>query len=306
MEEVFLTVKELADLKGCTERNIRLLIERGKLEAQQITGLATGKGGIQYRIPLSSLDNKLQLKFKRHLKAIEKQLKNVEEEKNPLPLDREKLTEEERQEIVFWKNLISEWQQFRSLKKNKAEADEIFIEMANLRNKNITLSRRALYRKDKAFKEFGEVGLLDKRGKHSSHARKLTDEVLDIFEYYFLHESRKSVPLCMTLTELALKHEGKESLLPLPSSTTFHRVVKEMPIPYIKFFRYNEKEFIGECSPYIKRMYEDLESNDIWVADNHTFDVMINKNNAPVRVYLTAFMDVRSRKMTGWCITDSP
>ena len=53
-------------------------------------------------------------------------------------------------------------------------------------------------------------------------------------------------------------------------------------------------------------MYEDLESNDIWVADNHTFDIMIEKEGKAVRVYLTAFMDVRSRKMTGWCVTDAP
>ena len=110
----------------------------------------------------------------------------------------------------------------------------------------------------------------------------------------------------MTLTELELKAEGKEYALPLPSITTFQRRAGNIPVPYIKYWRYNEKTFIGECAPYIKRMYDDLESNDIWVADNHTFDVMVNKNNAPVRVYLTAFMDVRSRKMTGWCVTDAP
>ena len=42
------------------------------------------------------------------------------------------------------------------------------------------------------------------------------------------------------------------------------------------------------------------------MADNHTFDVMVERDGAPVRVYLTAFMDVRSRKAVGWCITDSP
>ncbi len=116
----------------------------------------------------------------------------------------------------------------------------------------------------------------------------------------------KSVKLCMTLTELYLKDSGREELLPLPSITTFNRYADKIPVPYIKYWRQNEKTFIGECAPYIKRMYDDLESNDIWVADNHTFDIMVNKNNAPVRVYLTAFMDVRSRKMTGWCVTDAP
>lgn len=67
-----------------------------------------------------------------------------------------------------------------------------------------------------------------------------------------------------------------------------------------------ENTFIGECAPYIKRMYQNLESNAIWVADNHTFDVMVQKAGKQARVYLTAFMDVRSRKFTGWCVTDAP
>ena len=204
------------------------------------------------------------------------------------------------------KKIINEWQQFRALKKCKDEADEAFIEMAHISYPDIKINRRILYRKDKAMRENGDTALIDGRGKHKAHAKKLTDEMWDIFEYYYLDQSRKTVKLCMTLTELNLKQLGREDLLPLPSVTTFQRAVSSIPIPYIKYFRFSEKQFIGDCAPYIKRMYDDLESNDIWVADNHTFDVMVNKNNAPVRVYLTAFMDVRSRKMTGWCGTDAP
>ncbi len=305
MEEIYLTVKELAELKGCTERYIQLQINRGNIEFICIEGQRTGQGGIQYRIPLSSLDSKLQSKFKRRLKALQKDSLEVPEGK-PLPVDLEQLTEEERKEISTWNKIINEWQQFRALKKCKVEADEAFIEMAQIRYPDIKINRRILYRKDKAMRENGNIALVDGRGKHKAHAKKLTDEMWDIFEYYYLDQSRKTVKLCMTLTELNLKQMGREDLLPLPSVTTFQRAVSSIPIPYVKYFRFSEKQFIGECAPYIKRMYDDLESNDIWVADNHTFDIMVNKNDSPVRVYLTAFMDVRSRKITGWCVTDAP
>lgn len=322
MDEIYLTVKELADLKGCTERYVRTLILKGTVSADvvELKQQGPGRGGIQYRIPLSGLDKKLQSRFKQRLMAAKKRDSSLTlgmtkdngmmdvmgAADEPPKLKSEELTEEERMEVSKWKKIISDWQIYRNRQSNKAEADEAFISMTNIQYPEIKLTRRTLYRKDKAMREKGDFALIDSRGKHKGHAKKLTDEVWDIFEYYYLDQSRKTIKLCMTLTELSLKDSGRTELLPLPSATTFKRYVDKIPIPYIKYWRYNEKTFIGECAPYIKRMYDDLDSNDIWVADNHTFDVMVNKNNAPVRVYLTAFMDVRSRKMTGWCVTDAP
>ena len=309
MEEIYLTPLELADLMNRSERTVQRKILEGTIIADviELKQQGPGRGGIQYRIPLSGLDSKLQSRFKRRLTAAKKAAEKNSGLINEQPdINYEELTEAERQEIAKWKKIINEWQQFRALKKCKVEADEAFIEMAQISYPDIKINRRILYRKDKAMRENGDTALIDGRGKHKAHAKKLTDEMWDIFEYYYLDQSRKTVKLCMTLTELNLKQLGREDLLPLPSVTTFQRAVSSIPIPYIKYFRFSEKQFIGDCAPYIKRMYDDLESNDIWVADNHTFDVMVNKNNAPVRVYLTAFMDVRSRKMTGWCVTDAP
>ena len=65
--------------------------------------------------------------------------------------------------------------------------------------------------------------------------------------------------------------------------------------------------YILECKG-LKRNYDDLYSNSIWVCDNHTFDVFVNdgEHGKPVRVYLTAFQDVRSRKFVGWEVTMNP
>ncbi len=303
VEEIYLTVKELAELKGCTERYIQSQIRKGQIVAEQATGSVIGRGGIQYRIPLSGLERRIQTKFKRRLRAIENAL---QPEQMIEEVDAESLTQEEREEIIFWKRTLEDWQRYRDCASSKERADEAYIELFAVQHPEMRLTRRTLYRKWRDWQKKGEAALADRRGKHESHQKKLDGEIYDVFEYYYLDQSRKSVTLCMTLTELNFRQSGREDLLPLPSKTTFERAVRSIPIPYVKYFRYGEKQFIGECAPYIRRMYEDLESNDIWVADNHTFDIMVAKDGSPVRVYLTAFMDVRSRKMMGWCVTDAP
>ena len=305
VKETYLTVKQLAEIKGCTERYIRNCITKGKMEAIQKTGLSTGQGGMEYRIPLSKLDEKVQLKYKRYLKKLQKeaekqvQEQEIEEQQRKITAD---LTEREKEKAMFWRKLLESWQSYRGKEADKEKADNEFIKVMNVQNEGLHLSRRTLYRKWNAYIMEGEAALADGRGKHSNHSHKMTKEIFDVFEYYYLNENKPSIKQCMR--ETALYFEGQE--IELPCYTTFKRSAKKIPKAIKLYFREREKVFIDKCAPYIKRMYEDLESNDIWVADNHTFDIMVEKEGKPARVYLTAFMDVRSRKMMGWCVTDAP
>ena len=71
--------------------------------------------------------------------------------------------------------------------------------------------------------------------------------------------------------------------------------------------RYGEKAYDDRCAPYIKRVYDNLLPNDVWIADNHTFDVMLqNEDGETFRLYLTAFLDARTGIFTGIYITDAP
>ena len=300
VKETYLTVKQLAEIKGCTERYIRNCITKGKMEAIQKTGLSTGQGGMEYRIPLSKLDEKVQLKYKRYLKKQQKEVeKQVQEQQNKTIAD---LTEKEKQNVMFWRKLLESWQSYRGKEADKEKADNEFIKVINVQNEGLHLSRRTLYRKWNTYIMEGEAALADGRGKHGNHNYKMTKEIFDVFEYYYLNENKPSIKQCMR--ETALYFEGQE--IELPCYTTFKRSAKKIPKAIKLYFREREKVFIDKCAPYIKRMYEDLESNDIWVADNHTFDIMVEKEGKPVRVYLTAFMYVKRSKMTGWCVTDAP
>jgi len=136
MFETYLTVKDVAELKGCTQRAVRLLIESNSLQAKtvEVQGIGPGRGGIQYRIPLSALDKKLQLKYKRrHRETTQASLSPIVT--TPVPVEYEHLTEHERREIAFWKSILDEWDSFRNNAVHnggsKGEADMEFINTTN-------------------------------------------------------------------------------------------------------------------------------------------------------------------------------
>lgn len=125
MEEIYLTVKEVAELKGCTERYIRKKVLEGSINAESIKVMkqGSGRGGMQYRIPLSGLDKKLQSRFKRRLMAERKAENKFPQPEIKTDVNYEQLSEEERKEITKWKKIISDWQSFRNGRNNKADAD---------------------------------------------------------------------------------------------------------------------------------------------------------------------------------------
>lgn len=305
----YLSVPEYARLIGKTRQYVSKNIRTGKIQAMGMAGeLGGGTGGISYRIPVSVLDPKLYAKYKR-----EQNRKNGIKEPKPdraqeLPT-LEEMSECERREVAFWKKTIAEWRTFRNREGLKAEADEIFLKWLQEQYPEMKLSIQIIKRKDKKLREQGEAALIDRRGKHGNHKKALPDEVFAIFTSYYLDESRKSVRKCMELTEIYLKREHKEELLPLASSQTFTReILRSIPPAAVVLCREGMKACTDKMLPYIHRTYEDLQSNDIWVCDNHTFDVFINdgEHEKPIRVYLTAFQDVRSRKFVGWYVTLNP
>ena len=62
----YLTVKEVASLKGCSFQNVHKLIKSGKIQAEQQENFQNK--GMCYMIPVSALDEELQAKYYSKLK----------------------------------------------------------------------------------------------------------------------------------------------------------------------------------------------------------------------------------------------
>lgn len=303
-----LTTDEYAKLKGTTVRYIRHLCEAKKIEAYEQLGTRS-RGGKSYLIPLANLPDKEIRRYLKKHKMGELLKRSKEDVEKNINLSYESLSVKEKEELNLKNKVLDDWQKFKMDERARGvkteEAMDSYIRVTNLAYTNLNLSKRTLYRWDRQRREEGEAKLVDKRGKHGNHKTVMTKELFDVFQYYYLDESRKSVSMCVKLTELEAKKQELE-FERFPEARTFNEWKLKIPYAMRVYFRYGEKACKDKCLPYIHRVYDDLYSNDIWVSDNHTFDVIIEKDEKPLRVYLTGFLDVRSRKMMGYHVTLNP
>ena len=305
----YLSVAEYAKLSGQTSRTIRWKINEGKLSA--VEGLKRSRGGvngISYRIPVDTLEPRLRQRYEKQKRRAQG-ITEPKRAKPPINMSLEDMTEKERVQVATWKRILAGWKAYRTGEGHKAVLDQEYVEQLREEYPEMKFSVRILQRQDQAYREQGEAALIDRRGKHENHKKAVPDEVFEVFMSYYLDESKKSVQKCMRLTETYLLHEEKEGLLPLASRQSFtRRIMNDIPPAVIVLCREGMKACTDKMLPYIRRTYDDLCSNDIWVCDNHTFDVFVNDgvHEKPIRVYLTAFQDVRSRKFMGWYVTLNP
>ena len=308
-----LTVAEYSKLRGCSERYVQSLCQKRKIEVEEVNLKSRGGvSGISYLIPLTSLPDKeikrwIRKHSKEELLVASKAISEPEENKI-IDLTYETLTADQREELGLKKRILEGWHKYILEEKDKgvslAEADSTYIRIIHLQYPDMKFSRATLNKWNKAMADKGEMALIDMRGRHNNHKTGMPEGVFDIFQYYYLDQSRKSISMCVALTKMEAKKQGIDT--ELPSTRTFVNWVSKIPDPVLMYFRYGEKAMKDKALPYVHREYDDLYANDIWVSDNHTFDIMITDGEKPMRVYLTAFLDIRSRKIMGHYVTTAP
>ena len=309
----YLTVTEFAELKNCSISYISRLIKTKKISAESTLNPETNK--IHSLIPVSALSEDLQTKYYVRLKkdtGLEPELTENKPEK-PIKAKKqsrsfEKLSADERTRLNFWCELLKEWQGRRSQYKSKTEFDHNFVGECRLKYEGIEISERILYRKWTAYKNDDYDGILGVRGAWNRNNTTIPEPVWNDFLWEWLDENKPTVSLCYRSTIKWTAEFYPELLDLIPSEMTFRRrIEKDVAYAVKTLLRDGEKAFSDRCSPYIMRMYDNLEANDCWIADNHTFDIQSYDDNSNVhRLYLTAFLDAKSGVMTGWNITESP
>lgn len=90
-----------------------------------------------------------------------------------------------------------------------------------------------------------------------------------MFLSFYLDEAQHPIKACREYTKMFMQQEAPQ-YLPLPSYTAFYRKVQTaIPKPVEIMGREGMKAFRDRCAPYIRRTYEEMSSNDWWIADNH-------------------------------------
>ena len=302
---IYLNVKEYAELSNMSERHIRRLAANGNINCIIQTNC---NNQTYYSIPLTELSTAEQLKYyKSNAIPIPEDL--LAERKTERPhKEFDEFSAEQREEIASWIRIINAWDEYCATSKlSKVNATEKFVQLQQVANPEINISKSILYRKKKALKEDDLAGLIDNRGSWKKGTSTIPDVAWDCFMSFYLDEAQHPIKACYEYTEMWLKQEAPE-LLPLPTYSAFYRKVQnDIPKPLEIMGREGMKAFRDRCAPYIKRTYEGMVSNEWWIADNHTFDVQTKGADGSVhRLYLTAFFDARSGIFTGCYVTSAP
>ncbi|MGC5328942.1 Mu transposase C-terminal domain-containing protein [Brevibacillus sp. SYSU BS000544] len=295
-----LTVKETARLMGISERAVQKQISSNKLKANAVKTGTRGRGGIEYKIPVSSLPIQAQ---KKAVKLFKEVVENSADQKGQAPL--EVFSDQEREQIGFWRNCFEQWQAFRSQPgMSKSELDEMFCENWNLAHSENQVTAKTLHRKYKSWTEQGDAALIDRRGGWNRGESTIPEVVWSLFQQYYLDENRPSAQACYRWVSIWAK---ENNFGPLPSCKAFERRITNIPYAVIRMYRYGEKDFDDKVAPFARRSYQGLASNDIWVADNHKFDVVVRRpDGSTYRPQVTMYTDVRSRKTMSIVVSENP
>ena len=304
--ETRLSTQEVARLYGKDERTIRRWAKSGKIQAASFLNEFNSP---EYLFPLDALDASIQEKYFVQLKASlpTPSIDAFPKRKTSSPLDH--YTAEEREEITWWLKTVDDWQRYRSkYPGSKAEADDRFIALCAKTDPEHEFSIDTLYRRWKSIKQNDLDGLIDKRGKWKKGKSDIQPEAWDAFLYFYLQEAQHPMMKCYEYMKLLMREEHPDLVADIPSYTTFTRRVKsDIPEAVEVLGREGQKAFRDRCAPYIRRTYEGMASNEWWIADNHTFDVITQGDNGQRhRLYLTAFFDARSGIFTGCYVTLNP
>jgi transposase InsO family protein len=169
-------------------------------------------------------------------------------------------------------------------------------------DENRTLSRATLYNWLAGFRRQGVGGLVDKRWLPPSRGGDAPaegaggDPFIDFVKRLYLDPLQRTLRRCV----IAAEEKAIETGWTPRSYKACQRAVAALPRAVVTRFREGEKAFEDRHEPAIRRDYSTLSSDDIWCGDHHDFDVMVLHEGKHVRPTVTAWQDVRSRKVLAW------
>lgn len=273
----------LAEIKGCSLRYIQQLAKSGKLPATEKADAANNRK--EYLFDIDQMDEKIR---ERYYNSKRKELeiaptKTVEKQRSKaVTKPFEEYTENERQQAADWIKILKIWGMYRNKSnRKKADTDLLFVAKMQLEHPEIEISTDILYRKYAAYKNGDIEGLIDKRGGWNKGHTDIPKHILDAFLYFFLDERRLPVSRCYQLMIEWVREFYPQDLDKIPSERSFRRQTEKLPEAVVALMRYGEKALTDKYIPYIERLYDDLQANDVWIADNHTFDfITYCENNA--------------------------
>jgi transposase InsO family protein len=226
-----------------------------------------------------------------------------------MPIDKSMLTHDQIKLIKAKAAILTAFNQFgesdfaRGLSQRDVEAH--FLKLLGDGRVGVVLppkmsapSDRTLRNWKAAFRRDGLSGLIDERVTRQKKPVN-EDPFFSYVKELYLDLRCPSVQSCW---EAACLVAGQNGWMPRSYKQTT-RFLGRIPRPALDRYRGGKQALNDRSGRYIERDYSGVNSNDWWCADHHEFDVIVVHRGKHVRPWLTAFQDIRSRKIVGWSIT---
>lgn len=296
-EEKYITIKELAELKGVSTRAIRL--SRRKYTTREITV----KGGKSFEILLSSIEPELQEKY------YSKIVPTYEVKQLPTPTDFHK-PDKAKVIALARLDLLNLWKKERKKQQNKTHFDKDFLSTYNAQvlypeiyAKLGNVSIGTLQRWKRILGNSSNYELLIPNYHYEDYSRTcLTEHEKQIFLKLLLHPNKFSIGKAISLTHYVLKTQGAEYISAVPTFRRFANWYKANYFDKWTLLRDGEKALKEEVIPHIKRDISKIEVGEVLVADGKrlNFQVINPFTGKPCRATLIGFLDWKSTALVGY------
>lgn len=298
--EYLLTVKEAAELLTIGERAVRKNAMAGRYgELAFVDGARGGKSGRMTMIRLVALPEAVQSAYLR-------QHNIIEEPERPVASTYDRADADARAAANERYRTLKEYEAYIATPGKRTELTRAFLRDWNAAHPDAQLSQSTLYNWQAKHRADGLSGLLPQYGKRKGE-RRIDAPAWEFFQVQYLQQSRPSVGDCYILLARKAKIEGWT----IPSRATIARMVKEdIPEAVRTLRRFGDKKYMDDIQTFTRRDPESIRAGEVFVGDHHILDVFINVGTIEkpkwARPWMTAWLDMRSRKFVGWTINLSP
>ena len=289
----WITTKELAEIKGISERAVRKAISKNKYVIRKCSK--------SYEILVTSLEENVREKV------------TTVKEKSVLTAPISYVVPETQKKLALAKyDLIKKWDEFRTGKKNKTIAGKDFLEAYNhnciceeLFNVVGKVAIGTIYEWHKKLRTYNDDWhcLINNYtfGEKTKKSAMSAEEEAELLKN-LLHPNQLNIGKAIKLTKLALKERGFENLC---CDLTYRRFANNYKNEHHNTWieaREGNKALHDKVLPYITRDVSKLEVGDVIVGDGHRLSFFIKHpyTGKPVRPMMVAYQDWKSGGFVGF------
>ncbi|MDO5297738.1 MAG: transposase domain-containing protein, partial [bacterium] len=311
---MWIDVEQASELMAVSYNTIIYRVKNGALKHRQIT--SPGRTGFKWEISLDSLPKEAQERYYEQQRIAE-QVAKAKRGGRPskAKLEARAKAEAEAAAVIEANKVYLEapdWQKsevdrrvyiLESTKGLSQKEAMAWVDEYNLRNADrpCKCSLSTLSRWRKLYSEGGKNALMTGYGKRKGQSI-IEDDVFSVFYSVYAKEGKVSTKTAWIIARgyYTEHYEGE-----CPSLGAFEYRLKHDPNiseQEIYFARHGASAYNRKYGYYIERDLSKLIAGQCAVGDHMQFDLMVKMPDGKVvRPWLTAWVDMKSRRFLGWC-----